>query len=350
MAGRIRLLANAFYRDFDFHGFGGFAKIHGNAEILQAQFGFGLKTHAIAAPGVFTVADQLGVQYLRSAGYDPMALSTMLASLANQTSLDARLAGGDARSLPEWASTHPDPASRVQEALAEAQKYDVGGITARDQFLTNIDGMLYGDDPRQGIVENGTFIHPDLKLAFRAPQGFYLVNGTRAVSIGGQSGQGQFTMAPYNGDLDRYVRSVFAGLSDQQQIQPSSVQRTTVNGIPAAYGVARVNTGNGQVDATGFAYEFSNGQAFHFLTVTQAGNAGVFNSMYESMRRISDSEAANVRPRKVDIYTVRSGDTVRSIASRMSYSNYQLERFLVLNDLEANANLRAGDKVKLVTY
>src|SRR3546814_11294483 len=53
-------------------------------------------------------ADQLGIQYLSSAGYDPLALSTMLASLANQTNLDARLSGGDARSLPEWARTHPE--------------------------------------------------------------------------------------------------------------------------------------------------------------------------------------------------------------------------------------------------
>lgn len=295
-------------------------------------------------------ADKLGILYLNRAGYDERGMATVLRSLAEQNALEARMMGRGETRVPEWASTHPDPASRVNDALAEAQKYDVGGITARDQFLSNIEGMLYGDDPEQGVVEGGSFIHPDLRLSFRAPQGFYLVNGTRAVSIGGQSGQGQFTLAPYNGDLDNYVRSVFAGLSDQQQIQPSSVQRTTVNGLPAAYGVARVNTGNGQVDATVFAYEFSNNQAFHFFTVTQAGNAGVFDSMYKSMRRISATEAANVRPRKIDIYTVRSGDTLRSVAARMSYPNYQLERFLVLNDLEANATLRAGDKVKIVTY
>lgn len=295
-------------------------------------------------------ADKLGALYLNRAGYDERAMATVLASLAQQNALDARMLGRGETNVPAWASTHPEPEKRVNDALAEAQKYDIGGITARDQFLTNIDGMLYGDDPKQGVVENGTFIHPELKLAFRAPQGFYLVNGTRAVSIGGQSGQGQFTYAPYQGNLDNYVRTVFAGLSQQQQIQPSSVQRTTVNGLPAAYGTARINNGNGQVDATVFAYEFSNGQAFHFLTVTQAGNAGVFNPMYQSVRRISQSEAAAVRPRKVDIYTVRSGDTVRSIASRMSYTNFQLERFVVLNDLDANATLRAGDKVKIVTY
>src|SRR3546814_266825 len=70
-------------------------------------------------------ADQLGVQYLKRAGYDPLALSTMLASLANQTNLEARLSGGDARSLPEWASTHHDPASRVGNAQSLASR--VGG-------------------------------------------------------------------------------------------------------------------------------------------------------------------------------------------------------------------------------
>lgn len=295
-------------------------------------------------------ADKLGALYLNRAGYDERAMATVLASLAQQNALDARMLGRGETNVPAWASTHPEPEKRVNDALAEAQKYDIGGITARDQFLNNIDGMLYGDDPKQGVVENGTFIHPELRLAFRAPQGFYLVNGTRAVTIGGQSGQGQFTYAPYQGNLDNYVRTVFAGLSQQQQIQPSSVQRTTVNGLPAAYGTARINNGNSQVDATVFAYEFSNGQAFHFLTVTQAGNAGVFNPMYQSVRRISQSEAAAVRPRKIDIYTVRSGDTVRSIANRMSYTNFQLERFMVLNDIEANSNLRAGDKVKIVTY
>ena len=66
-------------------------------------------------------ADDLGVSYLGKAGYDPMASSTMLASLAAQTSLDAQLQGKGDKSLPEWASTHPDPASRVTRAAARAR-------------------------------------------------------------------------------------------------------------------------------------------------------------------------------------------------------------------------------------
>ena len=294
-------------------------------------------------------ADELGIRYLNSAGYDPRAMGTVLQSLALQNALDARVQGRDNASIPEWASTHPDPASRVQSALSKAQATGVGGgITNRDTFLTRIDGLTYGDDPAQGVVEGRQFIHPELRLAFTAPQGFYMVNGTRAVSVNGQSGQAQFSLAPYNGNLESYVASVFGGVSEQQQIRPQSIQRTTVNGLPAAYGTARVNSGNGQVDVTVFAYEFANDRAYHFVAITPAGNASVFNAMFGSMRRIDSQTAANVIPRVIDVVTVRSGDTVNSLASRMAYSDNQVDRFRVLNGLTSSEGVSAGQKVKLV--
>jgi len=297
-----------------------------------------------------TEADNLGIQYLRGAGYDPRAMSTVLASLANQNALDARMMGTQNR-VPEWASTHPDPASRVRSTLARAGA-NATGITNRDTFLSRINGIMYGDDPHQGVVEGSTFVHPDYRFTFQAPNGFYLLNGSDAVTIGGQSGNGKLSTAAYNGNLDSYVRQQFATLGQQNQINlaPSSIERTTVNGLPAAYGIARVNSGNGQIDVVVFAYEFSNGQAFHFMTLTQAGRASVFDPMFRSMRRISASEASGVRPRRVSVVTVRSGDTVQSLASRMAYSNYQLERFLVLNGLTNGSQLAAGQKVKIVTY
>ncbi|MFC4295367.1 M48 family metalloprotease [Novosphingobium tardum] len=300
--------------------------------------------------GQETQADNLGIQYLRSAGYDPRAMSTVLLSLANQTALDARIMG-QSNAVPTWASTHPDPASRVRAALARAGA-NATGTTNRDTFLSRINGIMYGDDPAQGVVDSRVFIHPSYRLSFQAPNGFAMMNGTTAVSISGQSGKAEFSSAAYSGNLDRYVASVFASLTGQGQAQIpiSNIQHTTVNGIPAAYSTARVNNGGSQVDVTVFAYEFSNNQAFHFTTITQAGQSAVFNPMFGSMRRISASEAAAVRPRHVEVVSVRSGDTVRSLASRMAYNDYQLERFMTLNALSANATLTPGQKVKLVVY
>lgn len=291
-------------------------------------------------------ADELGIQYLTKAGYDPRAMGTVLASLAAQNALDAQLQGRDAR-MPEWASTHPDPASRVQSALTKAA--GGAGQTNSDVFLTRIDGITYGDDPKQGVIEGNTFIHPEMRLSFSAPQGFYMVNGTRAVSINGQSGQAQLTLAPYSGNLDSYIRSVFTALGgENQQLAPSSIQRTTINGIPAAYGQARVNNGSSQVDVVVFAYEFAKDRAYHFTAITQAGGASAFTPMFNSMRRISAAEAAQVVPRRVQVVTVRSGDTVASLARRMAYDSAQETRFRVLNGLGSGDTLRAGQKVKIV--
>ncbi|MET1756171.1 M48 family metalloprotease [Novosphingobium sp. RD2P27] len=295
-------------------------------------------------------ADQLGIAYLRRAGYDPRAMSSVLESLARQNALEAQLRGST-NQVPEWASTHPDPASRVRDALRTAGA-NATGLTKRDAFLSGINGLVYGDDPRQGIVDGNMFKHPELRFAFEAPQGFYLVNGTRSVSINGQSGKAEFAGGRIEGNLDSYVGKVFASLTNasQSNLTPQTLQSTTVNGLPVRYATARAQGSSGPVDVTVFASDFGGGQAYHFVAITQAGNAGVFNPMFRSVRRISASEAGEIRPRRVSVVTVGAGDTLRSLASRMAYRDAQLERFLVLNGLQSDARLTPGQKVKIVTY
>lgn len=295
-------------------------------------------------------ADRLGIAYLKKGGYDPRAMSTVLQSLANQNALESKLMGSQNR-VPAWASTHPDPASRVRTALSVAGSNSYGSVN-RDLFLTRVNGLLYGDDPKQGIVEGRRFTHPEFRMAFDAPNGFYLVNGTRAVAISGQSGKGELSTGPYSGDLDSYIRAVFGGLtqSGQAKIDPGQISRATINGIPAARGYARVNSNGSQVDVTVVAYEFAKDRAYHFLTIAPAGGAATFDGMYSSMRRISDAEAKAIKPRKLAVVTVKRGDTVQSLSKLMAYADAPLERFLVLNALQANSTLAAGQKVKVVTY
>lgn len=292
-------------------------------------------------------ADQLGVQYLSRAGYDPRAMATVLSSLAAQNALDAQLQGRNDASMPQWASTHPDPASRVQNALQLAGNGT--GVTNRDTFLTRVDGLMYGDDPQQGVIEGSTFIHPAMRLAFTAPQGFYMINSTRAVSVNGDAGKAQLSSAAYSGNLETYVRQVFTALGGENStLAPQTIQRTTVNGIPAVYGTATVPNGQQNVDVVVFAYEFGPAQAYHFAAITPAGGSGVFNPMFNSMRRITAAEAAQVIPRRVDVVTAARGDSVATLARRMAYTDAQEARFRVLNGLSSTDQVVAGQKYKIV--
>jgi len=297
-------------------------------------------------------ADDLGIRYLVSAGYDPKALSSMLASLAAQNSLDGRVRG-QASAIPEWASTHPDPASRVRRALTNAQATrSTNTMRNRDTFLGNLGGMLYGDDPKEGIISGSQFLHPAMKLKFTAPSGFSIQNSTAAVIVAGQSGQAQFSMAKFGGNLESYVQSVFTQLAGQGQSPSINLQRTTINGLPAAHGSAGMSNSQGtRMDVTVVAYQFGPSTAYHFVVITPQGQGlGALSSLINSVSRMSDAEAAAIKPRRIQLVTVRQGDTTKSLASRMAYTDHQLDRFLVLNGLGTNATLPVGQRVKIVTY
>jgi predicted Zn-dependent protease len=297
-------------------------------------------------------SDRLGINYLVRAGYDPGASSTMLAALARATSLEARVQGQDNRSTPEWASTHPLSENRVTQAAQMARQTGrVGtGLRNRDQFLNQLDGVFVDDDPAQGVIDGRTFTHPDLRLQFTVPTGYLMQNSTDAVSIQGSAGQAQFRGGRYSGNLQSYISQRLQQLTGgRTQIQVVESNRTTINGLPAEYVVGRAQTSSGVVDVSVFAYAFDSNSAYDFTMLTRGGQGvGAFGSMVNSLRRISAQEAASIRPRVIDVYTVRAGDTAQSLAARMAYRNFQLERFLSLNGLNANARLVPGQRVKLV--
>jgi len=297
-------------------------------------------------------ADELGLRYLTAAGYDPEGGPGILAALARSSALELRVQGRTNRQTPEWASTHPLSENRMQRALAEARATGrLGkGLRNRDLFLSELEGLFVDDDPAQGIIEGATFTHPDLKIQFSVPQGYRMQNGTDAVTISGSAGKAQFRQGPPN--LDQAILYAFRQLTEGQvQLAIPQPQRTTVNGMPAAYTTARTQTSSGVVDASVFAYQWAPDRVYYFVMMTPGGyGIQPFAPMINSLRRITPQEATAIRPRIIHVVTVAPGDTVQSLASRMAYRDFQLDRFLSLNGLAANSRLAPGQKVKLVIY
>jgi predicted Zn-dependent protease len=298
-------------------------------------------------------ADTLATRYLVSAGYDPAGGPGILAALARSAALEARVQGRETRSTPEWASTHPLSENRAQQALATARATGRlnTGMRNRDQFLAQLDGTYVDDDPAQGIIDGVWFRHPDLRLQFAIPVGFQMQNGTRSVSISGSSGQAEFGGGRFNGNLESYAAGVIQQLAGRQQIAIPQPERTTINGLPVAITATRAQSGSSFVDVSVVAYQWDADTVYHFVMLTRGGQGiGPFRSMINSLRRLTASEAAAIRPKVLDVVTVRSGDTVQSLASRMAYRNHQVERFLSLNGLTGSSRLTPGQKVKLVVY
>jgi predicted Zn-dependent protease len=299
-------------------------------------------------------ADQLGLRYITAAGYDPEGGPAVLAALARTSALEARMQGRTNRQTPEWAMTHPLSENRAQQALAEARQTGrLGhGVRNQDAFLSELEGMYVDDDPAQGVIDGPTFTHPDLRIQFTVPPGYLMSNGASAVTISGSAGKAQFSGGRFGGTLDNYILRVFEGLTrGQMQLAVPRPRHLVINGMPAAFTTTQLRTQSGFVDVSVMAYQWDAQRIYHFVMLTQGGSGlGPFTPLVNSLRKISPEEASAIRPRIIHVVTVAPGDTVQSLASRMAYRDYKLDRFLVLNGLSANSPLEPGRKVKLVVY
>lgn len=301
-------------------------------------------------------SDDLGVRYLATNGYNAYAAADMLNALGVNDALTAKTSNREAASaIPAWARSHPLSADRVTRATARAQA--AGAVRERppertQPYLQAVRGMIYGDDPAQGFVNGRTFAHPVLKIAFEAPQGFTLTNTSAAVNIAGPNNvRAQFSGGgALQQGLDAYATAVLQKLIGQSPVQAGQIQRTTTNGLETAFLPARAQAQSGQVvDISVTAYRIGE-RAYHFVTLAPQGQAGPLTPMLRSMRTLTDAQAAALRARVIDVVTVGPRDTAQSLAQRMAFDDYKLERFLAMNGLDANTPLAAGQQVKIVVF
>ena len=301
-------------------------------------------------------SDTLGVRYLRRTGYDPGGMASFLRTLSAQTALAGKLAGVDPNAAgSNFFSTHPRTLDRVNRAVAEAGGAD--GAVRRDAYLDKLSGLVFGDDPSQGIVRGREFIHPGLRLRFEVPPGFRLFNTAEAVFARESSGGAiKFDSAgsetPPNALADPlvYLRRIWA-----PNARLTGTQRLEINGMDAATATTRVNgrVGNyGPLDVRLIAIESGGRDIFRFMFMTPPNRTAALNEDLQrttfSFRRLSEREAARVHPLTIELFNVRPGDTSQSISRALPYDDFQQERFLVLNGLAPGQPLTPGERVKII--
>src|SRR5208282_2264119 len=128
-------------------------------------------------------ADRIGIKDLGGAGYDPYGAARFLTALGEWSALKASISGAGSADRPDMMATHPSTPERIAQAQAEARQIgsSAGGEVGHDAYFAAIDGLLFGDDPSQGVVRGSLFIHPKLGFAFEAPAGFTLENQSAAL-------------------------------------------------------------------------------------------------------------------------------------------------------------------------
>lgn len=299
-------------------------------------------------------SDDLAVGYINAAGYAPAGMIDVLTALDREDRLGNRLRGVEGKAAAVWARSHPLTSDRITRAAQRAAVLTVAGSASERPapYLDAVDGMLYGDDPSQGFVDGRVFTHTGLGIGFSAPVGHELTNTPSAVLINNPSGaRAQFGLGQAPADrLEDYVTTGLQKILGQTPAQIGRTQRANINGFAAVSIAATAQASSGPVEVAITAYAAEGGRAYHFVTLAPAGRGREFDPLINSFHRLDAREAAAARPRRIGVVTVRPGDTAESLARRMAFTDFQLDRFLMINGLDANTRLEPGRAVKLVTF
>lgn len=295
-------------------------------------------------------ADSRGLRYSVAAGYDPRAAADMLAALDRVATVEGR-AQMEQGGLQSLFASHPVTRERIQRVRNEASRLPAGGHIGREAYLAAIDGMAYGDSAAQGIVSGPSFRHAGLRLGFDAPPGFTLQNSPQVVA--GQARDGArftFQLAPLRQGqtLEQLVDSAWRQLVQNQYPQIQYQQRR-INQLDAALSEAQVQSGRSAVRVGVHAYRLDNDRAAVLVTQGPANQSQRFEPLISSFRRLNTQEVAEAgRGRRVQVVTVRAGETAATLAQRMAAPYNRVESLLALNGMEAG-DIRAGARVKLIT-
>jgi predicted Zn-dependent protease len=294
-------------------------------------------------------ADALGADYSARSGWDPSGVAGMLNTLAR---LDQ--ASGSRRGVPNWLSTHPAPADRVQgvqAAVAQASSKLTGRpIVDEAGYLTKIDGLIYGDSPSEGILRGNRFLHPDLRLAIDFPQGWEVQN-TKTTVLAKAPERDHYLLLQLVPNARGGLESVARGSMTNAGFRQLSGDSGQINGVDAY-----VSTWQGSMEGLGpvvtrTAHIAYGGNVYLLAGIAPAnqfqGAERTFTSAIRSFRPLSASEAGAIRPNRVDLYTVRGNETWQGLAERNG-GLVNASTLAIMNDYEPSQPPRQGDRIKIV--
>jgi predicted Zn-dependent protease len=311
-----------------------------------AQFGVGMLFLSFSRDDE-RQADTLGVEYSSKAGYDANHMANLFVSLE-------RLNPGEAQGgLPGWFSTHPNPPDRIaavkrdtQEWRAKIQRTQFA--VNRDQYLRQIDGIVFGEDPRQGYVEGNIFYHPQLRFQFPVPAGWKVNNTASQVQMFNQEQNAVilFSMAP-----EKTPSAAADAFINESKAVVAKSERTQVNGMQAHRIISDVTTEQGLIRVLSYFIQKEK-TVYVFLGYTgQARFDGYFSVFDQTMGRfknLTDANKINVKPDRLAVKRTTTQGSLRQALGKFGRPEDKWEALAIINGMKLDDAVPGNTIIKVV--
>ncbi len=295
-------------------------------------------------------SDKLGVEYSSKIGYDASEMAEFFLTLERQSSASGK---GE---LPEFLSTHPNPGNRLVDVGKQAEEWKKklrlkDPKVNRAAYLKRIEGLVYGEDPKQGYLEEGVFYHPQLKFQFAIPSGWRYQNSPSQVQLAEPEGKALMILSAAKAGTPKEAAEAFL---QQNGLQAIDVKETAVNGLTALIVIAdtKPQQGQQQPPLRTVSYFIRYNDLIYLLmgvatTSDFDGRFGTFTASQESFRELSDAEKLNKQPERIRIKTVAATNTLENILKAYKVDEKRLEEIAIVNGMQLKDQVEKGSLIKV---
>ncbi len=291
-------------------------------------------------------ADDLGVEYGSKSAYDMNRMAAFFETLE-------RLSPSEESGLPDWFSTHPNPENRVAAVINKTAEWrqklaDTQFAVKRNEYLKSINGIIYGDDPRQGYVEANTFYHPGMRFSFPVPSGWQVENTASQVQIAAEDGSAAIILTASESSSPSDVADAFV---QQTGALVQTRESTSVNSFSAQRLVSRVLSSDSDTLQVMSYFITKSGKTFTLHGMSGKTNyskySGLFSQTMTGFKQLTDASKINVKPVLLAVKTVGRTATLRSFLKQNGIADDQLETMAIMNGMQLTDNVTAGTLIKI---
>ena len=293
-------------------------------------------------------SDRLGVEYSTKIGYDAHQMADFFSTLK-------RLSDQSGQSIPTFLSTHPDPADRHKKVDQLASQWqqkvpESGFDVKRNDYLRMIDGLVYGEDPRQGYVEGNAFYHPELKFQFPVPSGWQVNNMPSQVQMAPKDGKALMLLSLAAGNDPSQAADA---MLQQYQLSQLSRRNETVNGLRAVSVLAEQANEQTQQVVSILAYLIEyEGRIYQILGMSNKPDFNTYTSIFQQtmqgFKKLTDPSKINVKPEHIRIERIENNTNLKAALQAAGVPGNRHEEIAILNGMKLNQPLSRGMLIKVV--
>ena len=236
--------------------------------------------------------------------------------------------------------------------ISYAEKYHDASLTytGRETYLKHINGLIFGDSPREGIMRGQIFYHTDLGFALQLPRNWNVTNRPQQLSITAPGGAAIMQMVVE--DINKRITPRDFMLTRLGLKKLNHDTALHINGLDAHTGLAPINTSLGNRTAR-FTVIYYNDRAYVLAGITKdpaktADYDPYFLDTAQSFHPMTEKERALASPLRIETVVADADTRFSTLASQSPLDTFPEEQLRLINAMYPQGEPPPGKVLKII--